>query len=54
MNNQVYIKEITKTETIEHPKVSLAEVNHWMEQVEKSGYLEVKKSEGTLFEIVKD
>ena len=54
MNNQAHIKEITKTEIIEYPKVSLAEANHWMEQVEKSGYLEVKKLEGTIFEIARD
>lgn len=53
MNNQAYIKEITKTEIIEHPRVSLAEADHWMKQVKKSGYLEVKKLEGTLFEIVR-
>ena len=52
MNNQAHIKEITKTGIINHPEVSLAEINHWMEQIEKSGYLELKRLEGTKFEIV--
>ena len=52
MSNQAYIKEITRTEIIEHPKVSLAEANHWMEQVSESGYLKLKESEGIKFEIV--
>jgi len=53
MNNQAYIKEITKTGIINHPEVSFTEANHWMEQVEKSGYLRLKKLEGTKFEIVR-
>ncbi len=52
MNNQAYIREVTKIKTVNHPEVSLVEANHWMEQVEKSGYLELKRSEGTKFEIV--
>ena len=52
MNNRAYIKEITKTEVINHPEVSLAEANHWIEQVEKSDYLRLKKLEGTIFEVV--
>ena len=49
MNNQAHIREIAKTEIIDHPEVSLVEVNHWMEQVEKSGYLKLKRSEGIKF-----
>ena len=53
MNNQAHIREIAKTEIIDHPEVSLAEINHWIEQVRESGYLELKESEGITFEIVR-